>query len=336
MIGNPAKTAWIWPFAAKLGILHYYFANSLYATSSAIMPCMESYCQNIMIELLTNAEMAQADRRTIAGGVPGIELMEHAGARRRRRRVAHARAWGRVIVVAGPGNNGGDGFVAARLLAERGYAVRVMLVGECARAQGRRRACGQAVEGAGRRGPTGRPRGGRRLIIDALFGAGLDRPVEGLPRAMIEAMNAQPAPIIAVDLPSGVNGTSGAVMGTAVNAAQTVTFFRKKPGHLLLPGRLHCGSDLGRRHRHSGSVLTAIAPQTFENSPALWRAHFPVPRDESGINTIAGTRSSSLDRPGRRAPRGLRPAEPCGRERDWSRSPARARRLPSMLHRIWR
>ena len=94
---------------------------------------------------------------------------------------------------------------------------------------------------------------------------------------MIESMNAQAAPVIAVDLPSGINGTSGAVMGAAVKAVQTVTFFRKKPGHLLLPGRLYCGAisvaDIGI----PDSVLEQIVPKTFENIPALWRAHFPVP-----------------------------------------------------------
>jgi len=127
-------------------------------------------------------------------------------------------------------------------------------------------------------------------VIDALFGAGLDRPAEGTARAMIEAMNAQSAAVIAVDLPSGINGTSGAVMGAAVKAARTVTFFRKKPGHLLIPGRLHCGAvsvaDIGI----PSSVLARIAPKTFENILELWRANFPCP-DTTATNTIAVTPS---------------------------------------------
>lgn len=231
-----------------------------------------------MIELLTTAEMAEADRLTIAGGTPGIELMENAG-----RAVADAAAnlpqGRRVVVVAGPGNNGGDGFVAARHLAERGYAVRISFVGDRAKLKG------DAARAAERwSGPTdpAAPDGLTNcdIVIDALFGAGLDREVTGLPRAMIEAMNAASAPVIAVDLPSGVNGTTGAVMGVAVEATHTVTFFRRKTGHLLLPGRLHCGTlevaDIGI----PDSVLAGIKPATFANAPALWGAAFPVPRPE--------------------------------------------------------
>ena len=229
-----------------------------------------------MFELLSNAEMAQADRLAIAGGVPGIDLMERAG-----RAVADAVAARhavreQVVVVAGPGNNGGDGFVAARLLAERGYRVRLLLVGELDRLKGD--AALAAKKWTGPVAPADPIELKGDVIIDALFGAGLDRPVEGRARAMIEAMNAQSAPVVAVDLPSGINGTSGAVMGVAVRAAQSVTFFRKKPGHVLLPGRLHCGptsvADIGIPDR----VLGEIGPKTFENVPPLWHAVFPVPR----------------------------------------------------------
>ncbi|MGA9282388.1 MAG: NAD(P)H-hydrate dehydratase, partial [Pseudolabrys sp.] len=114
-------------------------------------------------------------------------------------------------------------------------------------------------------------------IVDALFGAGLDRDVGGLPRAMIDAMNAAGAPIVAVDLPSGINGTSGSIMGAAVNASRTVTFFRRKTGHLLLPGRLNCGAvevaDIGIPE----CVLDKIKPRAFANAPAFWCASFPRP-----------------------------------------------------------
>lgn len=240
--------------------------------------CRNRYPCSMMIELLSNAEMAQADRLTIAGGVPGIDLMRRAG-----RAVADAVAvrhplGSRVLVVAGPGNNGGDGFVAAQTLAERGFRSRLMLAGELARLKG-----DAALAAAQWSGPVEAARpstfADADVVVDALFGAGLDRPTEGPARALIEAMNAQAAPIVAVDLPSGVNGTTGAALGSAVKATQTVTFFRKKPAHVLLPGRLFCGAisvaDIGI----PDSVLARIAPLTFENTPALWRMHFPEPRE---------------------------------------------------------
>ena len=231
-----------------------------------------------MLELLSSDEMAQADRLTIAAGTPGMTLMEAAG-----RAVADAvskRRGGRpVTVVAGPGNNGGDGFVAARILAERRTPVRVLLAGE------RDRLKGDAAAAAGRwTGPVDAAAPEAldpdHIVVDALFGAGLDRDVTGLPRALIEAMNRSSAPVIAVDLASGVNGSTGAAMGCAVRATHTVTFFRAKPGHLLLPGRLHRGTlevaDIGIPAR----VLETIAPKTFANRPALWRDHLPVPKPD--------------------------------------------------------
>ena len=229
-----------------------------------------------MIEILSNAEMSQADRLTIAGGVAGIALMEKAGAAIAEAVAARRPGGGRVVVVAGPGNNGGDGFVAGRLLGARGFKVELLLAGKTERLKGDAGLAAKAWAGPITPAEPSRL-AGADIVVDALFGAGLDRAVEGLPRAMIEAMNAQGTPIVAVDLPSGINGTSGAVMGVAVNAAHTVTFFRKKPAHLLLPGRLHCGTltvaDIGI----PASVLTSIVPQTFENVPELWRAAFPAP-----------------------------------------------------------
>jgi hydroxyethylthiazole kinase-like uncharacterized protein yjeF len=231
-----------------------------------------------MIELVTTAEMAEADRLAIAGGVPGIRLMENAG-RAIAESVVRLRPPGGapVCVVAGPGNNGGDGFVCARVLAGRGFPVRLALLGAHERLKG------DAAEAAARwQGPveqaTPQTLAGAGLIVDALFGAGLDRAVEGAAQAMIEAINAAGVPVIAVDLPSGINGNSGSVMGAAVRADATVTFFRRKPGHLLLPGRLHCGPvevvDIGI----AAAVLETIRPGIFANAPALWAAQFPVPQ----------------------------------------------------------
>ena len=231
-----------------------------------------------MIELLTPDEMAACDRLAIASGVPGIALMEKAG-----RAVADAvarRPLGtRILVVAGPGNNGGDGFVAARVLAERGYPVRLMLLGDGAALKG------DAAEAAKRwngsvEAAAPEQIAGVGVIVDALFGAGLNREIDGEARALIEAMNASGATIIAVDLPSGINGASGAVMGVAVRASESITFFRRKPGHLLLPGRLHAGkvrvADIGI----PDSVLDEVKPRAFANGPGLWGRHFPIPQPD--------------------------------------------------------
>jgi hydroxyethylthiazole kinase-like uncharacterized protein yjeF len=228
------------------------------------------------MEVLTTTEMQHADRLAIAAGTPGFALMMSAG-----QAVAQAAMdlaeQGSILVVAGSGNNGGDGFVAAAELAARGREVSVILL--CQRDQLKGDA---ALAARGWKDPVlpfnpqaiGKP----ALIIDALFGAGLDRSVQGDPHTMIDAINASGVPVLSVDLPSGINGTSGAIMGTAVRATETVTFFRRKPGHLLLPGRLHCGrvrvADIGI----DAAVLDAIHPSTFENVPEFWRGSFPVPR----------------------------------------------------------
>jgi hydroxyethylthiazole kinase-like uncharacterized protein yjeF len=229
--------------------------------------------------LLSPRQMGEADRLAIAGGVAGSVLMEAAG-----RAVADAvaRRWPScpLAVLCGPGNNGGDGFVAARLLAERGWPVRLALLGELAQLRG------DAAQAAGRwQGPV-EPLGigaldGAALVIDGLFGAGLARPLEGVARAVVEALAERPIPVVAIDVPSGVDGASGEVRGAAPQAALTVTFFRKKPGHLLLPGRRLCGEVVLAQIGIREAVLDRVSPDTVENDPAWWLAGFPWPGVDS-------------------------------------------------------
>ena len=202
-----------------------------------------------MNELLTTAEMAEADRLTIAGGVPGIELMENAG--RAVADAAGALPGRRVVVVAGPGNNGGDGFVAARHLAERGYIVRVSFVGDVKKLKGDAALAAKRWSGKVEQASPA-SLANCDIVIDALFGAGLDRDVEGLPRVMIEAMNATATPVVAVDLPSGVNGTTGAVMGAAVNASPDRDLLPPQDRPSAAAGPAALRRDPGGRYRHSG------------------------------------------------------------------------------------
>ncbi len=228
------------------------------------------------LALLSVAEMYVADAAAAAAGISGERLMEAAG-----RAVADAVAerWSAraLLVLCGPGNNGGDGFVAARLLEEAGWPVTVALLGP------REALRGDAVVNAGRwEGPmvplATADIAEAGLVIDAMFGAGLTRPLEGDARTIVEDIAARRIHCVAVDVPSGVHGDSGQVMGTALHADVTVTFFRRKPGHVLLPGRWVCGDVVVADIGIPEDVLPAIAPLTYANAPSLWRDAFPWPR----------------------------------------------------------
>ena len=228
-----------------------------------------------VLALLSVAEMYAADAAAAQAGTPGLTLMENAG-----RAVAHAamRRWARrpVAVLCGPGNNGGDGFVAARLLAEAGWPVRLGLFGARARLRGD--AAAMAARWAGPVEPLDPALlDGAPLVVDALFGAGLARPLEGVAAALARASGERGLPCVAVDIPSGIHGDTGAVLGSAFRAALTVTFGRRKTGHLLLPGRAHAGevavADIGI----PPAALAALDIRVHENAPALWRALLPLP-----------------------------------------------------------
>jgi NAD(P)H-hydrate epimerase len=229
--------------------------------------------------LLTAAEMARADAAAIAAGTPGIDLMERAGA------VVAAAAlarWPRrpVMALCGPGNNGGDGFVAARLLRAAGWPVRVALLGRAEALKGDAALAAQRWDGPAE--PLAVPSlAGDPLVIDALFGAGLARPLEATARAVVEEIGRRGLACIAVDLPSGVNGDTGAVQGAAPPCAATVTFFRPKPGHLLLPGRSLAGEIVLADIGIGEAVLEAIAPRHFQNDPVLWRRELPWPTPQA-------------------------------------------------------
>ncbi len=230
-------------------------------------------------EILTTVEMAEAERLTMKAGVSGLALMQRAGAG-----VAAVCAIGvappaAMTVYCGPGNNGGDGLIAARLLRDAGYSVRVGLLGEPTALRGEAAAAlrlwDAPTEAAAELPPP--PAG---IAIDALFGSGLRRDLEGAARAIVERLDVWRATggrLIAVDIPSGVDADTGQVRGVAATAMATVTFFRPRPGHLLMPGRSLCGElhvvDIGIEE----NILDRLKPQRFVNRPDLWREGLPWP-----------------------------------------------------------
>ena len=192
------------------------------------------------VVLLSSEQMRAAEEAAVKAGVSSAALMEKAGAA-----VAQVamKAWTKraTVVVCGPGNNGGDGFVAARIMAAAGWPVTVLLLCERDALKGDAKLMADLFEGDFQ--PFSREAlGNAGLIIDALFGTGLSRNLEGDAAEAVSAINEHPAQVLAVDLPSGVDANTGRLWGVAVDSARTVTFFAKKPGHVLFPGRALCGA----------------------------------------------------------------------------------------------
>ncbi len=232
-------------------------------------------------ELLTTDEMSRADKLAVEAGVPSLTLMENASRAVAAEAMKMAPAGARIVVFCGPGNNGGDGFVAARLLTEAGYAVRLVALA------GIDRLTGDAAAVASRWSNPVEPPSQvpaaitwADLVIDALFGAGLTRGLDGASAEMVASINASRKPVLAVDVPSGLDGSTGQPPGPVVRATRTVTFFRRKPGHVLLPGRDLCGRTIVADISIPPTVLETVAPRTYANGPALWLGLFPFPGTE--------------------------------------------------------
>jgi ADP-dependent NAD(P)H-hydrate dehydratase / NAD(P)H-hydrate epimerase len=219
--------------------------------------------------LVTSGQMASADAFAIASGVPGTTLMEAAGTAVAQAVLSRFRL-APVLLLCGPGNNGGDGFVAARHVMQRGWPVRVALLGALADLRG------DAAWAAGLwPGPVeafeSLTLDDAAIVIDAVFGAGLSRAVDGAARRVLTLVKDAGLPVVAVDVPSGVSGDTGQVQGMAVPAVATVTFFRPKPGHLLLPGRELCGERIVVDIGIGAAALTnAMTVAAWRNNPALW------------------------------------------------------------------
>ncbi|MCB1420049.1 MAG: NAD(P)H-hydrate dehydratase [Notoacmeibacter sp.] len=226
------------------------------------------------MHVLTPSEMARADAVAIeTGPFDGPGLMENAGRAIHRAILARYPGAKRVALLCGPGNNGGDGHVVARLLAKDGVAVRRFISG--APRPGSDAAVADATCPVKPEPLSSFDVSGCDLVVDALFGAGLSQPLDDDLARLAGQVAGSGVPVVAVDLPSGLSGHTGRPLGACFRADLTVTFFRKKPGHLLEPGRNLCGelllADIGIPER----VLDAVKADCFENGPELWAGHLP-------------------------------------------------------------
>lgn len=228
--------------------------------------------------LLSTAQMYEADALTIDAGIKSADLMRRAGAAVVKAMTARL-ATGSALILCGRGNNGGDGFVIGRQLRDQGWQVRIALLGEIGDVSGDAvMAAGAWMTGEDATDPEplepsvldAALEAGVDCVIDCVLGAGLSRPVEGPLAEVLTKAGEMDAYRVAVDIPSGISGDTGAVLGAAFRADLTVTFFRKKRGHVLAPGRRHCGELVVDGIGLPSHLLEKIGVTTYENAPELW------------------------------------------------------------------
>ncbi|HZI67296.1 MAG TPA: NAD(P)H-hydrate dehydratase [Thermoanaerobaculia bacterium] len=262
-----------------------------------------------MIPVLDSRGMRAADRAAIRGGVPAITLMENAARGIVDSIAAHFPGWRRIVVACGPGNNGGDGLAAARLLARRGHSVRVFTLRDPAAYRGaaqvnarRARDAGLVLE------PLAKGRAVGALskavaegdgVVDALFGTGLDRPLGGLAARVVSAINAAGRPVLAADVPSGLGSDTGAVRGTSIDADVTVAFGAPKVCHAFPPARRRCGKLVVHDIGIPKTKLARASHRLFLATPEAVRPLLPG-RDPAGhkgdygrVAIVAGSRGKA-------------------------------------------
>ncbi|QFY60281.1 NAD(P)H-hydrate dehydratase [Rhizobium grahamii] len=231
--------------------------------------------------LLSPAEMAAVDAAAAESGMDSFGLMARAGAAVAASFLRFYPGAVRAVVLCGPGNNGGDGYIAARCLEETGINVAVFHLGDPEALKGD--AARARLEWAGSSTPLAEcePRQGD-VIIDAIFGAGLSRDVGEVVADVIGKVAGASLPVLAIDLPSGIDGRTGSVLGAAFRADRTVTFMTRKPGHLLLPGREYSGNvevfDIGIPAR---IIRSKVVNRLAENRPERWIGSLLPPEQET-------------------------------------------------------
>lgn len=262
-----------------------------------------------MIPVLDARRMRAADRAAIRGGVASARLMENAAGSLVEELLRFSPGARSAVAVCGPGNNGGDGLAAARLLAERGVSVAVFTLGDpdayrgdAAENAAHARAAGLELLPLSRRGAAS---GFRRalakagVVVDALFGTGLTRALSGLAALAVHAINAAGRPVVSADLPSGLSADTGRLLGPAVRASLTVAFAAAKPAHVFFPARGFCGRvvvrDIGipRKTLRARAGPLALAESRDIRAWLLDRAADSHKGDFGRLAVIAGSRGKA-------------------------------------------
>lgn len=229
-----------------------------------------------MFEILTTTETAKADAATISQGIAGIQLMSTAGASVAHEIIRQFKPCP-VLFLCGPGNNGGDGFITAQQMKKEGWAVRVACMVKRTALKGDAALAAQKWEGEVESLNSNLSVHQTGLIVDAIFGTGFDRTLAPELIILFDKIRTRKIPVIAVDVPTGMNAEAGTVDPGTLKAHTTVTFTRKKTGHVLLPGKTFCGKVIVAGVGITDQTVAALETTCFENHPGLWLKNFPLP-----------------------------------------------------------